>query len=189
LSTHKDSISIDWNGEWWDWRRPRRRLEWNFYPELAVRGAGERDVMCFTSSLPSQHDKAYLLYLNLSDYSKNFQPREASLFPWWHKNRIQNKKSSGEWIERHRKIQPSWVKLGGKPTESAVRTVWAWYEQLHWLGMADDNWGARTDKHAEFRSAEKFDEGMALRIWLERKHSPLLSSSLTDLEMLPQKTK
>ena len=42
------------------------------FPKLAVRGAGERDEMCCTSSLPSQHDKAYVLYLNLSDYSKNF---------------------------------------------------------------------------------------------------------------------
>jgi len=34
---------------------------------------------------------------------------------------------------------------------------------VNWGGlrMAEDNRGARTDKRAEFRSAEKFGEGMA----------------------------
>jgi hypothetical protein len=30
--------------------------------------------------------------------------------------------------------------------------------------MAEDNQGAKTDNRAEFRSAEKFGEGMALKI-------------------------
>jgi hypothetical protein len=55
--------------------------------------------------------------------------------------------------------------------------------------MAEDKRGVRIDKHAEFRSAEKFGEGMAYEILLERYHSPLLSSSITNLEMLPKSTR
>jgi hypothetical protein len=37
---------------------------------------------------------------------------------------------------------------------------------INWssLRMVEDNQGARIDKRAEFRSAEKFGEGMALKI-------------------------
>ena len=35
---------------------------------------------------------------------------------------------------------------------------------LNGLRMAEDNLGARIEKRAEFRSAEKFGEGMALKI-------------------------
>jgi hypothetical protein len=47
--------------------------------------------------------------------------------------------------------------------------------------------GVRTDKHAEFRRTEKFGEGMAFRILLERMHSPMLSSSIMVHKMLARR--
>jgi hypothetical protein len=47
--------------------------------------------------------------------------------------------------------------------------------------------GVRTDKHAEFRRTEKFGEGMAFRVLLERMHPPTLSSLIMNLETLARR--
>jgi hypothetical protein len=46
----------------------------------------------------------------------------------------------------------------------------------------------KVDNHAQFRRAEKVDEGMALKIRLERKHPPMLSYLIIEMEMFDEKS-